>query len=900
MIIKTKSSAVFDEYVQILENINKRKAATIRKNAASWASVDLASVKRMFSSNTEDLGKVLDDVNAGKLTAAGLTGEFKKGFDSIVAGMKEDLKLVTFLKTNKVQIGPDNKIIGTGTNLDGKDVYVVLSAINSLPAKHQSFLMQLESEVGNDKFADAVVRLLPPELQHANFSAQIDQATAAIKLSFLKNVTTPSAVPASVPAGAAQTVQEAARPGRGTLDEPPSEAPGGASDDAGVLDESLDDTADDLVDGTSPDTTPDAAPGTTPVSDTVPTAGTVADETRQVIYDVDADKLDILPMEEVEETEKTFLQSLGDKASTLSRFVKDNMVSLANKIKGMRAAKQAIDGSPHLDPQGGLSDSLESRIAKNEKDLQRMADDAGVAPPSTKPSSETVSKVKAKLEDPTPVPPKGTPKPNGELGEAPKSFLEGLRSLMTTESLSGIKYLFRGAAILGAGGAALIFLYQWFDSPDAMPFKDQIDAAASTTKAALIDMETQEGSELATLKYKLQQQMTEADAVGKQLDETVDSDARNVLKKKYLEKIGLAAETIDQILAKKDQLASQATSPVQFDSFIREAQGYKNSINSFRAGYIAAYNRQQPAQPRQQGSGPISGGTGNATEQPESASSPGSSNWNEAKTSAVPVIVKNVLLSPIGLLFLDPENKFSGLNGYPKTSNIKQNFINAAGALYDLGITNPMKLKKHIDSIFNSKQSRAFFSQYKQALRFYRPKVQDYRRQYLQEFIKMYKQNISNKNASINMDTTNMIKRSDDISNRYISDASKGLKDQAAKSYFSRLKSLHENNLGKAKSDYETLYASMKDEEDITLKAHPTSFISIPARANSGLVENGHEQQARGIELANTLPSGNFLNRNAFVISNLVKIANAADESGNEQVSNLIDSTIRELLKNNS
>jgi len=141
-----------------------------------------------------------------------------------------------------------------------------------------------------------------------------------------------------------------------------------------------------------------------------------------------------------------------------------------------------------------------------------------------------------------------------------------------------------------------------------------------------------------------------------------------------------------------------------------------------------------------------------------------------------------------------------------------------------------------------------------------------------------------------------MQKKADKISKEYFQDAVSGLEDQYAKSYYTGLKSMYDQKLGKTEADFRKLYEVHNESgADIVGAAHPKMIDVADAMGNGGVVENVIEQQRHNKGVAQSMPSGNFRGRHAWVIQNLVKLANKADEEGLIEASDLIDEAIKDL-----
>jgi len=192
-------------------------------------------------------------------------------------------------------------------------------------------------------------------------------------------------------------------------------------------------------------------------------------------------------------------------------------------------------------------------------------------------------------------------------------------------------------------------------------------------------------------------------------------------------------------------------------------------------------------------------------------------------------------------------------------------------------------------------------SGWKNAVKFYRGKLGKYANQknnnfFTQKFTKPANSNESSViyDNGINKD---MHKKADQISKQYFQDAVAGLEDQYAKSYYAGLKSMYDNKLGKSEADFVKLYKVHNESgADLIGAAHPKTIDIADAMGKGGVVENQIEQHRHNKGVALSMPSGNFRGRHAWVIQNLVKLGDQADDSGLNEASDLIDNALQKLM----
>ena len=107
---------------------------------------------------------------------------------------------------------------------------------------------------------------------------------------------------------------------------------------------------------------------------------------------------------------------------------------------------------------------------------------------------------------------------------------------------------------------------------------------------------------------------------------------------------------------------------------------------------------------------------------------------------------------------------------------------------------------------------------------------------------------------------------------------------------------MYDQKLGKTEADFVKLYKVHKESgADLIGEAHPKTIDIADAMGNGGVVENQIEQHRHNRGVAQSMPSGNFRGRHAWVIQNLVKLADQADEQGCDEASDLIDVALKEL-----
>jgi len=251
-------------------------------------------------------------------------------------------------------------------------------------------------------------------------------------------------------------------------------------------------------------------------------------------------------------------------------------------------------------------------------------------------------------------------------------------------------------------------------------------------------------------------------------------------------------------------------------------------------------------------------------------------------------MVKRLLNHPVGKAFVDPDNQWGGF--IRKTGRPEVDYLNSLGYLYKEGVHTPSQLRKFMRHAI-PKQGRRRHSGWKNAVKYYRRRGRSRRAENLVIYTDLIKRSTNRSTIGVKM--------ANEYPNKYISDAIVGLSDQYAKSYFAGLKSQYNTKADKSKADYRDLYELHGEKgADLVQEAHPEAIVVADAMGNGGLVENSLEQKSHSEGVAKSAPTGNFRGKHANleVIMALTKIANQADKAGFFEVSELIDTTINNIL----
>jgi hypothetical protein len=266
--------------------------------------------------------------------------------------------------------------------------------------------------------------------------------------------------------------------------------------------------------------------------------------------------------------------------------------------------------------------------------------------------------------------------------------------------------------------------------------------------------------------------------------------------------------------------------------------------------------------------------------------------------SAAPRMIEKILNTPEGLAFIDPENRWGGY--LRKSGNNKNDYLRSLYYLYKNQIFSIHQLKRFIRKNM-MRASKRRLSGWKNAIKYYRGRVGRYVKAYLSKNLHKNLQKPANfLGSSVQSDDRlgiDMRKKADQISKDYFQDAVKGLSDQYAKSYYTGLKSMYDQKLGKTEADYNSLYELHSETgAELVGEAHPLSIDIADAMGRGGVVENVVEQHRHNEGVALSMPSGNFRGKHAWLVENLVKLADATDENGMREASDLIDAALEEIV----
>lgn len=276
--------------------------------------------------------------------------------------------------------------------------------------------------------------------------------------------------------------------------------------------------------------------------------------------------------------------------------------------------------------------------------------------------------------------------------------------------------------------------------------------------------------------------------------------------------------------------------------------------------------------------------------------------------------IKRTLQTAVGTAFVDPDpNSPNGGRGFltgvassDDISDISNRIAAAAQFMFRKRIVTPMRLREFMLKSL-SDDTRIGRKVTREVIRYYQGRGVSWR--YRNVYDKDQSDIESNKEAaamailmkkesnSINNQKYAMRKTADQISDSYFNSAKTSTKDKSALSYLSGLQGMYKEKAERRESDMKTLY--MLHEQtgaDTILSAHPKSIMVAESMGRGGIVENALENHSANRGVALSVPTGNYHGKYASVINQLTKLANQADDAGEFDASDLIDTAINELV----
>lgn len=489
---------------------------------------------------------------------------------------------------------------------------------------------------------------------------------------------------------------------------------------------------------------------------------------------------------------------------------------------------------------------------------------------------------------------------------------------------SGLFSLLKFTAIAGALGGGAYLAWKYFFQKDPQ--------GAVKIKAVMQSQETTV-SKLRSLKFKpnsigqqkttllIQSIITSLRTISglSNVDNLTEGNYNQILND--LDSVDLS---IDDYLNSKDLIANDLESPEGFEEAIEELHTLKNNFIELKKSVLEAtqssenIKNETSLNPTQRGINQPIGKTVDVSENtpPLSQHIPqmvkvfgtdidiGKDNSPGFRSSANRIIEK-VINTPEGKAFLDPDNLWGGW--LTKTTQQDENgkvvqdkatdYLRALKFLYLNKIFNLQDLRKFIKDNL-PKDGRKRLSGWNTAIKHYMSGINNQANQKNNDFFTQKFSKSANYSTSsvISNGIKLMNKKADQISKEYFQEAITDLEDQYAKSYYTGLKGMYDQKPDRTEADYKSMYQVHQESgADLIGESHPETITIADAMGNGGVVENQIEQHRHNVDVAKSMPSGNFRGKHAWVLKNLVKLANQADDQGLKEASDLIDAAINEL-----
>ena len=86
-------------------------------------------------------------------------------------------------------------------------------------------------------------------------------------------------------------------------------------------------------------------------------------------------------------------------------------------------------------------------------------------------------------------------------------------------------------------------------------------------------------------------------------------------------------------------------------------------------------------------------------------------------------------------------------------------------------------------------------------------------------------------------------------------------------------------------------------DEDLIEDAHPEPVYVADAQGTGGLVENQNEQHKKMVEVAQKMPTGQYIHTYASCAIDLIKLAEECDKAGEQEAAEIITIMAEKLLE---
>lgn len=548
---------------------------------------------------------------------------------------------------------------------------------------------------------------------------------------------------------------------------------------------------------------------------------------------------------------------------------------------------------------------------------------------------------------PTKTPANPTPsKPNAKSITPAKAFKERLENLVLMGSIgsaiAGAAGTAGGMALSGAGalaGAAVsvlpyVAIIGLAGGGMYLLWKNYLQTNPEVVSQELNTLLQSEYDAIASLKQLKFKKDSQGQEITRNLIDNLSSSVPYVSKlndpniseeelQRTAEGLDHLIESIDSYIQKQERISQDLVSPNGFDEVIASLQTLKSNSQQLKQHLLsAAYTAEKPNSSRIPERG-LTSPVGRAAPSPEELAT-------EKKPSHVPstifiqgepvdignlspgmrsaaTTISELLKTPEGLAFIDPDRIWGGwLPQTPVTTedgqiiqDKKADYLRALKFLYLNKVFNRQDLRKFMRQNL-PKAGRKRMSGWNNAIKYYKGQQNITANQENNEiFTQKFAKPANNDTSSVIYDNRiilNMRKKADQFSKEYFQEAVSGLEDQYAKSYYAGLKGMYDQKLSKTEPDYKSLYEIHNESGNALIgSAHPETIDLVEAMGNGGIVENQIEQHRHNQGVAQSMPTGNFRNRNAWIIQSLVKLADQVDEQGLKEASDLIDAALKEL-----
>lgn len=467
--------------------------------------------------------------------------------------------------------------------------------------------------------------------------------------------------------------------------------------------------------------------------------------------------------------------------------------------------------------------------------------------------------------------------------------------------------------VIGAAAIAGIAVW-WFYYRDISP--DQASKELADLSSSLLSLE----NSLSVLKFKdgsdgqtqTQELISKIQSVRTKASQQLDEDGTKDLFESLMDLRSGPENSIATYLANSDSIKKDLLTDSGWDQAIEALTSTLTSIEGL-IGKSEAFNASNQAASTKQNTGKaekftLADGKSYDVYFPSAAFS------SNPKFGPMLLEIKRTLQTPVGTAFVDPDpNSPNGgrgfLTGVASTediSDISNRIAAAAQFMFRKRFLTPMRLREFMLKSL-SDDTRIGRKVTREVIRYYQGRGVSWRYRNVYDKDQSDAESIKESAAmailmkkesnSINNQKYAMRKTADKISDSYFDGVKSSTKDKSALSYLSGLQGMYKEKAERRESDMKTLYM-LHDQTgaDTILSAHPKSIMVAESMGRGGIVENALENHSANRGVALSVPTGNYHGKYASVISQLTKLANEADDAGEYDASDLIDTAINELV----